>query len=130
MQTSYFITAHSGDIKCGDETQCVKEDCDPERCTKPGWNPDSKPSLSVNESTVRKDTIMVPAGGYVVINFLSNNPGHWFLHCHIEVHQLEGMALIINEALEDQAAPPAGISTCGDFVYTTNQYFRYHKNGN
>ena len=128
--TNYFITTHSSDIKCGDETQCVKEDCDPERCTKPSWNPDSKPSLSVNESTVRKDTIMVPAGGYVVINFLSNNPGHWFLHCHIEVHQLEGMALIINEALEDQAAPPAGISTCGDFVYTTSQYFRYHKNGN
>ena len=75
LPRNYFITTHSRDIKCGDETQCVKEDCDPERCTKPSWNPDSKPSFSINESTVRKDTVMVPAGGYVVINFLSNNSG-------------------------------------------------------
>jgi hypothetical protein len=37
------------------------------------------------------------------------------------------MALIINEALEDQAPPPPGISTCGDFVYTTREYFQYHE---
>ena len=65
----------------------------------------------------------------MVINFLSNNvnPGHWFLHCHIEVQQLEGMAVIINEALEDQTAPPPGINTCGDFTYTTSEYFLNHK---
>ena len=105
----------------------ASEDCDSERCTKPSWAANSKPSLSVDRWTVRKDTIIVPAGGYVVINFLSNNPGHWFLHCHIEVHQLEGMAVIINEALEDQADPPPGISTCGDFTYTTSEYLRNHK---
>ncbi len=124
--TNHFITNHTKDISCGD-TQCTKEGCDSRRCTRPSWAPNSKPPLSVDKWTVRKDTIMVPAGGYVVINFLSNNPGHWFLHCHIEVHQLEGMALIINEALEDQAPPPPGISTCGDFVYTAREYFRYHR---
>ena len=124
---NHFITTHSSDIRCGDETECIKEDCDSERCTKPSWATNSKPSLSVDRWTVRKDTIIVPAGGYVVINFLSNNPGHWFLHCHIEVHQLEGMAVIINEALEDQADPPPGISTYGDFTYTTSEYLQNHK---
>jgi len=26
-----------------------------------------------------------------------NNPGWWFFHCHIETHQLEGMAAVITE---------------------------------
>ena len=52
------------------------------------------------DSAVRKDTVIVPAGGYVVIAFVGDNPGYWFLHsvhCHIEMHQLEGMAVIIQE---------------------------------
>ena len=43
-------------------------------------------------------SLYIPAGhawGYVVNNFISNNPGNWFLHCHIAVHQLEDVALII-----------------------------------
>ena len=44
-----------------------------------------------------KDTVIVPYGGYVVIRFLINNPGWWFFHCHIETHQLEGMAAVITE---------------------------------
>ena len=42
-----------------------------------------------------------------MINFVSNNPGFWFLHCHIETHQLQGMALIMNEALDQQLGAPA-----------------------
>ena len=33
------------------------------------------------DSAVRKDTVIVPAGGYVVIAFVGDNPGYWFLHC-------------------------------------------------
>jgi len=58
---------------------------------------------------------MVPAGGYVVINFKSDNPGFWFLHCHIEIHQLQGMALIVNEISNEGLQPPAGMNKCGDF---------------
>ena len=125
-ESNGFISKHSSDIVCGDE-HCNKKDCDKERCTKPGWAHNAKRTFEVNNTTVRKDTVMVPAGGYVVINFLSNNPGHWFLHCHIEVHQLEGMALIINEARDAQKPPPKGTSTCGDFTYTVKDYLRYHE---
>lgn len=38
--------------------------------------------------------MIVPYGGYVAIRFVLNNPGWWFFHCHIESHQLEGMAAI------------------------------------
>ena len=44
-----------------------------------------------------KDTVIVPFGGYTVIRFLADNPGWWLLHCHIEVHQLEGMAVVVRE---------------------------------
>ena len=46
---------------------------------------------------VRKDTVIVPYGGYTVIRFVVDNPGWWFFHCHIEIHQLEGMAAVFNE---------------------------------
>ena len=45
----------------------------------------------------RKDTVIVPYGGYTVIRFMVDNPGWWFFHCHIEIHQLEGMAAVFKE---------------------------------
>ena len=52
---------------------------------------------TVNMSLAKKDTIIVPYGGYVVIRFVVNNPGWWFLHCHIEIHQFEGMSVVLKE---------------------------------
>ena len=45
----------------------------------------------------KKDTVIVPYGGYVVIRFVVDNPGWWFFHCHIEIHQTEGMAAVVTE---------------------------------
>ncbi len=71
-------------------------------CMKPTWRNNIAPDFSsyitngkLNNTAIRKDTVIVPAGGYVIIALQADNPGYWFLHCHIEVHQLEGMALII-----------------------------------
>ena len=110
-----FVKEHNKDIYC-DDVKCTKDGCNNKSCTRPRWaNP--PPLFSINPYTVRKDTVSVPAGGYVVINFISDNPGHWFLHCHIEGHLLEGMALIVNEASAKQPKPPPGIEKikCGDF---------------
>ena len=130
--TTGFIASHNADIYCDDIDLCLQsgnEDCDPRRCTKPRWagNP---PDMSIDQNTVRKDTVIVPAGGYVVINFISNNPGYWFLHCHIEVHQLEGMAVIINEApiqQKDLIIPP-GLNKCGDFYISVDEYVAMYGN--
>ena len=119
---------HNKKIYC-DDVSCTKKDCDKKRCTKPRWAREPV-QLFIDQKTIRKDTVIVPAGGYVVINFISDNPGQWFLHCHIEVHQLEGMALIVNEASEEQhkLQPPTEMNKCGDFKLSVQKYLKYEKN--
>ena len=46
---------------------------------------------------VLKDTVILPPGGAVVLRIQSDNPGVWFLHCHIHDHLLSGLALALNE---------------------------------
>jgi iron transport multicopper oxidase len=43
---------------------------------------------------LRRDTVVVPAKGYVVLNFRADNPGIWFFHCHIEWHMQSGLSMI------------------------------------
>lgn len=66
----------------------------------PSWKPASEPIPPVTSTTVRKDVIIVPAGGYVVVAFKVHNPGFWFLHCHIDHHLLDGMAIVLAEMPE------------------------------
>ena len=117
--TTGFVKKRNSDISCAD-VNCTKEGCVNESCTRPSWKTEPM-NFTINRRTIRKDTVMVPAGGYVVINFLSDNPGQWFLHCHKELHQLEGMALIVNEALEEQPNPPDGLNKCGDVDMSYNE---------
>lgn len=43
----------------------------------------------------RKDTVYIPAQGYVILRIEANNPGIWFFHCHILWHSGTGMAMAI-----------------------------------
>ncbi|RWR89073.1 laccase-1 [Cinnamomum micranthum f. kanehirae] len=40
-----------------------------------------------------RNTVAVPSGGWAVIRFKANNPGVWFMHCHLEVHTTWGLAM-------------------------------------
>ena len=124
--TNGFVGKHNSDIYC-DDIHCTKEGCVKERCSRPSWKTEPK-YFSIDSRTVRKDTVMLPAGGYVVINFLSDNPGYWFLHCHIEVHQLEGMAMIVDETGGRPMQPPKGMNKCGDFEISVEKYRWYRSN--
>ncbi|XP_047309059.1 laccase-4-like isoform X1 [Impatiens glandulifera] len=42
---------------------------------------------------VERNTISVPSGGWVAIRFRADNPGVWFLHCHLEVHTTWGLKM-------------------------------------
>ncbi|GAA0145914.1 oxidase [Lithospermum erythrorhizon] len=42
---------------------------------------------------VERNTIGVPAGGWVAIRFRADNPGIWFMHCHLEVHTTWGLKM-------------------------------------
>lgn len=63
----------------------------------------------------RKDTIIVPDGGYAVIRFRANNPGIWIIHCHIEIHSLQGMALLLNESFPYIPRAPKDFPKCSEF---------------
>lgn len=41
----------------------------------------------------RRDTALLPASGYLVLAFKTNNPGAWLMHCHIGWHTSEGFAM-------------------------------------
>lgn len=120
--TSGMLMDNNQDINCGSGSVC----------TQPKWR-NSGPDLSayedaqnptfVSRNLVRKDTVIVPAGGYVIIAFLADNPGYWFMHCHIESHQLEGMGVLIRELPNStQPPPPEGINNCDNFVLSFEEF--------
>lgn len=43
-----------------------------------------------------RDTVLVMPHSTVKIQFDSNNPGNWLLHCHLAYHQAAGMMTFIN----------------------------------
>ncbi|KAK5733302.1 laccase, multicopper oxidase, benzenediol:oxygen oxidorectuctase [Elasticomyces elasticus] len=42
---------------------------------------------------MRRDTAMLPAGGYLILGFPADNPGVWLMHCHIAFHVGGGFSL-------------------------------------
>jgi len=48
----------------------------------------------------RRDVVMLPQAGYVVIAFKADNPGPWLMHCHIAKHASFGLSLQIMEDRE------------------------------
>ncbi|KAK2186947.1 hypothetical protein NP493_184g03034 [Ridgeia piscesae] len=88
--------------------------CEDVYCARAHWRDGIHPVLNLRDPPV-KDVVNVPARGYVVIRFRTLNPGFWFMHCHIEIHAQEGMAMIINEAPELHPSLPVGFPTCGNY---------------
>ena len=79
----------------------------------------------IKDNYILKDTLVVPGGGYVVIAFQANNPGYWFLHCHIEKHLSDGMALIVEAyPYTEHTSPPEGISDA-NFTWDIPAYKRF-----
>lgn len=66
---------------------------------------------------VERNTIGVPSGGWVAIRFRADNPGVWFMHCHLEVHTTWGlkMAFLVDNGKgpnESLLPPPADLPKC------------------
>ncbi|PKX97829.1 oxidoreductase tpcJ [Aspergillus novofumigatus IBT 16806] len=49
----------------------------------------------------RRDVVLLPKGGFVVIAFKADNPGAWAFHCHIAWHASAGLAFQILESKND-----------------------------
>ncbi|XBI54244.1 hypothetical protein VPH35_036316 [Triticum aestivum] len=66
---------------------------------------------------VERNTVNVPAGGWVAIRFLADNPVVWFMHCHLEVHTTWGLRmawLVLDGSLPNQKLlpPPSDLPKC------------------
>ena len=64
------------------------------------------------------DSFNVPRNSYVAFRFTANNPGPWFLHCHMEWHIWPGMSLVFSVGRHGRydgliQSPPSDLSTCG-----------------
>ena len=97
-------------------------------CNNPEWNAGMEPLFGdpmekIDPYTVRKDTVTVPSGGYAIIQFVADNPGYWIMHCHVETHTLEGMAVVINETATKSTPPPDGMRTCGNFTFELEEFY-------
>ncbi|GMP50974.1 hypothetical protein CsSME_00017382 [Camellia sinensis var. sinensis] len=40
-----------------------------------------------------RNTIVVPAGEWIVVRFQANNPGVWLMHCHMDIHVPWGLSM-------------------------------------
>ncbi|KID83124.1 laccase [Metarhizium guizhouense ARSEF 977] len=65
----------------------------------------SSSTVALNtDNPARRDTAMLPASGYLVLAWQTDNPGVWLMHCHIGWHTSEGFALQFIERQDDIGA--------------------------
>ncbi|CDP14064.1 unnamed protein product [Coffea canephora] len=81
------------------------------------FNPNTDPKKFNLVDPVERNTISVPTGGWTVIRFRADNPGIWFMHCHLEVHTTWGlkMAFLVengNGPNESILPPPTDLPKC------------------
>ncbi|XP_022929401.1 laccase-11-like [Cucurbita moschata] len=66
---------------------------------------------------IERNTVGVPTGGWTAIRFRADNPGVWFMHCHLEVHTGWGLktAFVVEDGPgKDQSIlpPPKDLPPC------------------
>ncbi|XP_062154591.1 laccase-22-like [Alnus glutinosa] len=57
------------------------------------FDPEKDPQKFNLVDPVERNTVSVPTAGWTAIRFKADNPGVWFLHCHLEVHTTWGLKM-------------------------------------
>ncbi|KAH9609739.1 hypothetical protein KSS87_012729 [Heliosperma pusillum] len=81
------------------------------------YNPKKDPKKFNLVDPVERNTVAVPSGGWTAIRFRADNPGVWFLHCHLEIHTTWGlkMAFLVENGVgpnETLLPPPKDFPKC------------------
>ncbi|KAH9980737.1 multicopper oxidase-domain-containing protein [Russula compacta] len=66
-------------------------------------------------SPLNRDTVLIPAYSWVVLRFVTDNPGIWAFHCHIAWHMAAGLLMQINSqpsALSKLTVPQDVVTQC------------------
>ncbi|XP_060073312.1 uncharacterized protein LOC132553117 [Ylistrum balloti] len=109
-------------VGLNEDIHCDSVFCDNASWSNDTWGGDNIPGLNLVDPPI-KDSVLVPRHGYTVTRMTANNPGFWFLHCHIEIHQITGMALILQVGDVDQMPPtPKNFPTCGNFNFPQEEF--------
>uniref|UniRef100_A0A1U7VQY2 Laccase-4-like n=1 Tax=Nicotiana sylvestris TaxID=4096 RepID=A0A1U7VQY2_NICSY len=58
------------------------------------YDPKNDPKKFNLVDPVERNTMSVPTAGRTAIRFRADNPGVWFLHCHLEVHTTWGLKMV------------------------------------
>jgi hypothetical protein len=68
-----------------------------------------------------RDNIIIPAGGWSVIQFVADNPGAWMGHCHMIHHGNDGMVVMFSEAVDwiADVTPPKDFPYCQKWDITS-----------
>ncbi|RVW57103.1 Laccase-17 [Vitis vinifera] len=81
------------------------------------YDPNKDPANFNLVDPIERNTVGVPSGGWVAIRFLADNPGVWFMHCHLEIHTSWGLKMawvVLDGKLPNQKLlpPPADLPKC------------------
>ncbi|KAF2288557.1 hypothetical protein GH714_008528 [Hevea brasiliensis] len=81
------------------------------------YNPKKDPQNFNLVDPPERNTVGVPTGGWTAIRFRADNPGVWFMHCHLEVHTTWGlkMAFLVDNGKgpnESLLPPPSDLPKC------------------
>ncbi|KAH7115251.1 laccase precursor [Dendryphion nanum] len=72
----------------------------------------------------RRDVAMLPAGGWLVLAFPTDNPGAWLMHCHIAFHVSMGLSVQFLERRSEINLPAPN----SEFYNTCNNWNNYQRN--
>ena len=95
-QTTGFIEGTNPTIHCkNDDIRCMHVEFDEKIIKK---------KRSARDDFIAKNTVVVPAMGYVVFRLRATNPGVWPFHCHQLFHNYEGMgvALYVKDEIDNK----------------------------
>eukprot|EP00249_Psilotum_nudum_P023255 c28805_g1_i1 orf=439-2145(-) len=81
------------------------------------YNPLTHPNSFNLLDPPERNTVAVPAGGWAALRFRADNPGVWFLHCHLDVHNSWGldMAFLVENGPRPRQSllpPPPDLPSC------------------
>ncbi|KAL4197681.1 hypothetical protein AMTRI_Chr04g252310 [Amborella trichopoda] len=81
------------------------------------YNNETDPKTFNLKDPPHLNTVGLPLNGWVAIRFKADNPGVWFMHCHLERHSSWGMSTVFitkngKNVGERMLRPPANLIQC------------------
>lgn len=89
------------------------------------FDPATDLALLKGNNPVRRDVAMLPAKGWLLIAFKTDNPGAWLMHCHIAWHVSGGLSVDFLEGVSTlrNNLPPADKAAFADNCNKWRAYF-------